>query len=85
MIDEVRQLSAIRPQVVARAVAPAAVMSAYSGILSEELNLFIQENLSLTNGPVATQSQANISSVAEPARPSPRRTRWYPPRSPRAR
>ncbi len=64
MIASVRQLSAIRPAITARAITPAAVMAAYSGILTQELSLFIQENQSLTNGPVAAQAQANIIGVA---------------------
>ena len=57
MIAEVQQLSAIRPGITARAVAPAAVMAAYSGILTEELQLFIQENESLTNATATGQSR----------------------------
>ena len=64
MIASVQQLSAIRPAITARAITPAAVMTAYSGILAQELSLFIQENQSLTNATAATQSQANITSAA---------------------
>ena len=64
MIASVQQLSAIRPAITARAITPAAVMAAYSGILTQELSLFIQENQSLTNATAATQSQANITGVA---------------------
>ena len=64
LIAEVQQLSAIRPGITARAVAPATVMAAYTGILNEELQLFIQENESLTNGPATGQSEANIIGVA---------------------
>ena len=64
LIAQVQQLSAIRPEITARAVAPATVMAAYTGILNEELQLFIQENQSLTNGPATSQSEANIIGVA---------------------
>ena len=63
MITEVQQLTAVRQQVDARAIAPAAVMATYSGILTDELNLFLEENGSLTNATATAQSLANIDTV----------------------
>jgi signal transduction histidine kinase len=64
MTGEAQQLSAFRPQVIARAVLPATVMATYSGILTDELSLFVDETLSLTNAPTAAQAQANTIEVA---------------------
>jgi signal transduction histidine kinase len=64
MIGEAQQLSAFRPQVIARAVLPATVMATYSGILTSELSLFVDETLSLTNAPTEAQSEANTIAVA---------------------
>ena len=63
MITEVQQLAAVRQQVNARAIPPAAVMATYSGILTDELNLFLEENGSLTNADATAQSLANIDTV----------------------
>jgi signal transduction histidine kinase len=63
MINEVQQLSGVRSQVDARAITPAAVMATYGGILTDELNLFLEENGSLTNSNAAVQSLANIDTV----------------------
>ena len=63
MITEVQQLPAFRPQVEARTIAPAAVMATYGGILTDELNLFLEENGSLTNAGATAQSLANIDTV----------------------
>ena len=63
MITEIQQLAGVRAQVNARAITPDAVMAVYGGILTDELNLFLQENGSLTNTVATAQSLANIDTV----------------------
>ena len=83
MITEIQQLAGVRAQVDARAITPDAVMAVYGGILTDELNLFLQENGSLTNTVATAQSLANIDTVeaaraAVPGRRADFRGRWPP-------
>jgi hypothetical protein len=63
MLASIQGLANIRPAILARAITPTEVFGAFSNILTQELQLFIKENASLTNAPAATQSLAIISST----------------------
>ena len=63
MLASIQGLADIRPAVLARAITPTEVFGAFSNILTQELQLFIEENASLTNAPSATQSLAIINSA----------------------
>src|ERR1700759_292836 len=63
MLSDVQGLDKIRPAVTARAISPTDVFGAFSNVLTEELQLFIKENASLTNANAATQSLAVINST----------------------
>ena len=63
MIASIQGLASIRPVILARAIAPTQVFGAFSNILTQELQLFVQENRSLTNATAATQSLAIIDST----------------------
>jgi len=63
MLASIQGLANIRPAVLARAITPTEVFGAFSNILTQELQLFIKENVSLTNAPSATQSLAIINST----------------------
>jgi len=63
MITDIQQLGGIRSAVAARAITPDAAMAAYGGILTDELNLFRQENRSLTNTVATAESLASIDTV----------------------
>ena len=63
MLGSIQDLNQIRPAITARAIQPAAVFGAFSNILSEEVNLFVKENASLTNASAATGSLAVINST----------------------
>jgi signal transduction histidine kinase len=63
MLASIQGLADIRPAVLARAITPTEVFGAFSNILTQELQLFIKENASLTNAPSATQSLAIINST----------------------
>jgi hypothetical protein len=63
MLGSIQGLNQIRPAITARAIQPAAVFGAFSNVLSEEVNLFVKENASLTNASAATGSLAIINST----------------------
>lgn len=63
MLGDIQGLSKIRPAVAARAISPTDAFGAFSNVLTEELQLFIKENASLTNAKAATQSLAVINST----------------------
>ncbi|MGO9783875.1 MAG: nitrate- and nitrite sensing domain-containing protein [Streptosporangiaceae bacterium] len=63
MLGSIQGLGNIRPAILARAITPTEVFGAFSNILTQELQLFIKENASLTNAPAATQSLAIINST----------------------
>ncbi len=63
MLASIQGLGSIRPAILARAITPTEVFGAFSNILTQELQLFIKENASLTNAPAATQSLAIINST----------------------
>ncbi len=63
MLASIQGLANIRPAILARAITPTEVFGAFSNILTQELQLFIKENASLTNAPAATQSLAIINST----------------------
>ena len=63
MLGSIQGLNQIRPAITARAIQPTAVFGAFSNVLSEEVNLFVKENASLTNASAATGSLAVINST----------------------
>ena len=63
MLGSIQGLNQIRPAITARAIQPTAVFGAFSNVLSEEVNLFVKENASLTNASAATGSLAIINST----------------------
>ncbi len=63
MLNSIQGLAKIRPAVLAHAISPTDVFGAYSNVLSQELQLFIKENASLTNASAATSSLAVIDST----------------------
>src|SRR5271165_2041069 len=63
MLASIAGLSDVRQAVLAGAITPAQAFGAYSNILKQEMQLFIQENASLTNASAATQSLAIVNST----------------------
>jgi Nitrate and nitrite sensing/HAMP domain len=63
MLSSIQGLAKIRPAILAHAISPTDVFGAYSNVLSQELQLFIKENASLTNASAATSSLAIIDST----------------------
>jgi signal transduction histidine kinase len=63
MLSSIQGLAKVRPAVLAHAISPTDVFGAYSNVLSQELQLFIKENASLTNASAATSSLAIIDST----------------------
>ncbi|HLH58745.1 MAG TPA: nitrate- and nitrite sensing domain-containing protein [Streptosporangiaceae bacterium] len=63
MLGEIEHLPAVRDQVNARTISPAQAFNTYSHIISDELQLFIEENHSLTDAHSTTQSLAVIDTT----------------------
>ena len=63
MLADIGALSGIRSQVSARVIQPDQAFAAYSKIITDELNLFLKENASLTDISAATQSMAVIDTT----------------------
>jgi signal transduction histidine kinase len=63
MLSSIQGLAKIRPAILAHAISPTDVFGAFSNVLSQELQLFVNENASLTNADAATASLAIINST----------------------
>ncbi|HEY4463332.1 MAG TPA: nitrate- and nitrite sensing domain-containing protein [Streptosporangiaceae bacterium] len=63
MLADIDSLNAVRSAVSARAISPTQVFGAYSRVITDELDLFLKENASLTDISAATQSMAVIDTT----------------------
>jgi signal transduction histidine kinase len=63
MLSSIQGLDKVRPAIMAHAISPTDAFGAFSNVLSQELQLFVKENASLTNAGAATGSLAIIDST----------------------